>query len=138
MMNLVTLGPGPGKQYLASQQLASWFEASYFCNAHGMDLVTIETQDENDALMNHIASIGQGASFASGHMIGRTTYLWINGEYMQYADWAPGEPCCAEAYSCLILNMNDWHNFVCNIATYFICEERILPFNFSSYKKSFV
>jgi hypothetical protein len=34
-------------------------EAMYFCNAHGMDLVTIETQQENDLIMEQIESIGE-------------------------------------------------------------------------------
>jgi hypothetical protein len=44
-------------------------EAMYFCNAHGMDLVTIETQNENDLIMEHIASLGewqQVSAFGTG------------------------------------------------------------------------
>ncbi|KAF4529166.1 hypothetical protein B566_EDAN017500, partial [Ephemera danica] len=51
LLNLVTLDPTTGKKYLFANASADWFEASYFCNAYGMDLVTIETQKENDLIL---------------------------------------------------------------------------------------
>ncbi|KAF4526057.1 hypothetical protein B566_EDAN015075, partial [Ephemera danica] len=135
MLNLVTLGPGDGKKYLVSNQPATWFEGCYFCNAHGMDLVTIETKEENDAIVDHLDKIGYKNSytFTSGHKIGRASYLWINGEYMLYSDWAPGQPSQEVTENCMIVWRNDWYDLPCNwtasFSSYFICEERIFLTN---------
>ncbi|KAF4526695.1 hypothetical protein B566_EDAN015333 [Ephemera danica] len=102
--------------------LATWYDASYFCNAHGMDLASIESKEENDAIMNHLGGVGN-YYWASGNKISRVTYLWINGEYMLYTDWAPGEP---DTYSnnCMALLRDDWYDLHCYDRTYFVCEER--------------
>ncbi|KAF4526699.1 hypothetical protein B566_EDAN015337 [Ephemera danica] len=50
-------------------------------------------------------------TWTSGHKIGRTTYLWINGEYIQFADWARGEPSEPKTQSCLRLTANDWYDY---------------------------
>ncbi|KAF4520720.1 hypothetical protein B566_EDAN004840, partial [Ephemera danica] len=74
MLNLITLGSfGNAKNYLFAEQMTTWMEASYFCNAHGMDLVTIESKEENDLILEYIASLGTTTTtlyWTSGHKIG--------------------------------------------------------------------
>jgi hypothetical protein len=42
---------------------ASWFDGLIFCNAHGMQLVSIETKEENDFLKEHLDSLGKHILF---------------------------------------------------------------------------
>ncbi|KAF4526698.1 hypothetical protein B566_EDAN015336 [Ephemera danica] len=139
-MNLVTLDSTTGTQYFFSTANASWFDASYFCNSYDMDLVTIETQEENDLILAHIESLGLKQAehyWTSAHKIGRATWLWINGEIMIYDDWATGQPDNLETYRCMFLSGGDWYNYECeqSIMKAFICESRVPPENITEEAK---
>ncbi|KAF4529014.1 hypothetical protein B566_EDAN017461, partial [Ephemera danica] len=65
--------------------------------------------------------------WTSAHTIGRSTWLWINGEIINYADWATGQPMNPAQHSCMFIYRGDWYNNNCNNAhRAFICESRQL------------
>ena len=76
----------------------SWSEAQKNALALGGNLVTINSQAENDFIFENFDQITTGASEGLGIMIGITdgeeegTWKWINGEEVTYTNWGTNQP----------------------------------------------
>ncbi len=96
----------------------NWDQAADACDALGMDLVAIGSQEENDRLAGLVQALCNGEPGITGLMLSfdETSWLWINGEPVVYTNWAPGEPNNAggQEYVGALMPSGEW-----NDTTYF-------------------
>ena len=81
--------------YLASSSLKSWSEAQAYCRSLGGELVKINSQEENEFVLNLVrdqaASVKQvwiGMSWDSNGQ----DHFWSDGSVPVFENWANGEP----------------------------------------------
>ncbi|KAF4519493.1 hypothetical protein B566_EDAN010102 [Ephemera danica] len=119
-----------GKYYYYDKSVLSYFDALQFCRFNGMDLISIETQQEQDAVNVFLKSKGLSGAWVitSGNKIGsRCEYEWENGDTLSYkplpfTNWLPGEPATRTLEDCLMLVLDKWLDVYCTAVTYFMCE----------------
>ncbi|KAF4521686.1 hypothetical protein B566_EDAN009141 [Ephemera danica] len=93
-----------------------------------------EDMTKNSTALNYYraSTFNNKVYWTSGHKIGRSTWLWINGENIIFSDWYSGQPSDPTSEHCLILFMGNWHSYPCHYlqtgddTTGFICEERVV------------
>ncbi|KAF4528535.1 hypothetical protein B566_EDAN017062, partial [Ephemera danica] len=104
----------------------TWFDALTFCRKNGMDLVSIGSQEEQDAIDAELARLNILGNwvFTSGNKIGPICpYTWVDGSPMTFLNWGPGEPSWATAENCQMTTNKKWHDIGCTYVTYFVCEQ---------------
>jgi len=133
-MPLVSLGHK--KYYIGLFFKANWFKAKQFCRYHGLHLASINAEEEQTLLEEHINNIGMGEEhfWTSGaDQAEEGSFFWMsNGKPITYANWNSGEPNNfrydnGEEEHCLELWDRDgdglrWNDTPCSFETYFICE----------------
>ncbi|KAF4532986.1 hypothetical protein B566_EDAN000675 [Ephemera danica] len=105
-----------------------WVEALTFCRIYGMDLASIETREEDQLISDHLNALGLGGTtdkivHLSGNKIGRSTFIWLNGESLIYENWAPDEPNNIAIHHCICHHKTQWYDYPCGNENHFICEE---------------
>ncbi|KAF4526697.1 hypothetical protein B566_EDAN015335 [Ephemera danica] len=93
----------------------AWPNGGFICKERRTDLVVLFT------------GLTSNRIWISGHRIGRSTWLWINGDYILFTDWEIGEPSDQDTEHCINILNNKWHDDKC-VNTWpnggFICKER--------------
>ncbi|EAT48403.1 AAEL000543-PA [Aedes aegypti] len=128
------------KEYEIPSFRANWFKASEFCSSIGMQLVTITSRDENDAVARFVQGSDKFSDVASSFWIGGNdlaeegTFSWMpNGRLVRYANWSPGEPnntedkehCMQLVYIPRFEQRWTWNDNECRTNhMYFICESK--------------
>ncbi|XP_072401351.1 C-type lectin mosGCTL-7-like [Diabrotica undecimpunctata] len=113
----------------------TWFQAMEFCKSLNMDLVSIETEEENDFLLDQMIDFFGDAPeyrfWTSGTTLAYNKWVWMGtGRPILYANWESGEPnnlgnndtCLEISYYKKSLQWNDIDQ---NEKLYAICEARI-------------
>ncbi|XP_067646283.1 uncharacterized protein tfc isoform X2 [Eurosta solidaginis] len=127
---------GEKRYYLGIFFKANWFKAAQYCRYHGMHLVSISSQEENDRLEKHIRDFGLGHEhfWTSGtDLADEGNYFWMaNGRPITFTNWNAGEPNNfryenGEEENCMELWNRDgkglkWNDSPCSFETYFVCE----------------
>ncbi|KAG5872367.1 hypothetical protein JTB14_014813 [Gonioctena quinquepunctata] len=119
-----------GKSYYFNNYFtATFLEANCFCQAIDMELVTIESDDENTRLYNYIRDTLVGDSFWSSgtRLVDDKTWIWLpTGKRVGYTHWQSGQPDNKnEKCIQLIQQRNtglDWNDLSCTSALNFICQ----------------
>ncbi|KAF4520270.1 hypothetical protein B566_EDAN010738 [Ephemera danica] len=86
-----------GTQYYFEHNLrANWYEALDFCRAHDMQLLSIETPQEEVLILNHLNTTVPGFAnhWIAGTDLGvNNTWVWSStGLRVIYENWATGQP----------------------------------------------
>ncbi|XP_011504822.1 PREDICTED: perlucin-like protein isoform X2 [Ceratosolen solmsi marchali] len=127
---------GEKRYYLGIFFKANWYKAAQYCRYHGMHLVSISSQEENDKLEKHIKDFGLGHEhfWTSGTDQGvEGAFFWMaNGWPITFENWNAGEPNNfryenGEEEDCLELWNRDskglkWNDSPCSFETFFVCE----------------
>lgn len=127
---------GERRYYLGTFFKANWYKAAKFCRYHGMQLASIESQQENDQLEKHIKDFGYGNEhfWTAGTDQGEEgNFFWMStGRPVTFTNWNAGEPNNfryenGEEEHCLELWNRDgkglkWNDSPCSFETYFVCE----------------
>ncbi|KAF4518118.1 hypothetical protein B566_EDAN007819 [Ephemera danica] len=117
----------------------NWHEASDYCRSRGMELVTIETEAENNALIKKVNELleNEEPSFDSYFWIGLNDlgkegeYRWtLTGTVADYTFWNPGDPNnngldgkpehCVDIWK--ISTGTAWNDWGCTNKGRFICQ----------------
>ncbi|CAB3388907.1 Hypothetical predicted protein [Cloeon dipterum] len=121
----------PGSKYYISKEKMSWHLASTFCKSNGMELASIETEAENNAILGVIGNENPKESYwLSGSDYGSEgTFYWtgtglkISGftyfERRQPDNYGGNEHCLQFWSASSTLAWNDHH---CHLKFRFICE----------------
>uniref|UniRef100_A0A6E8WCB5 DUF4758 domain-containing protein n=1 Tax=Anopheles coluzzii TaxID=1518534 RepID=A0A6E8WCB5_ANOCL len=127
---------GEKRYYLSIFFKANWFKALQYCRFHGMQLASIQTQEENDRLEKYVKDYGLATEhfWTSGTDLAEEgSFFWVsNGRPLSFTNWNAGEPNNfryenGEEEHCLELWNRDgkglkWNDTPCSFETYFICE----------------
>lgn len=131
---------GERRYYLGTFFKANWYKAAKFCRYHGMQLASIESQQENDQLEKHIKDFGFGHEhfWTAGTDQGEEgSFFWLStGRPVTFTNWNAGEPNNfryenGEEEHCLELWNRDgkglkWNDSPCSFETYFVCELEVM------------
>ena len=80
-----------GHTYEYYNQAFTWDEAYKFCEKKGGHLVTINSQEENDFLVE-LTKNRSANLWAGGKTTDNEKWFWITGEPFDYQNWNVGEP----------------------------------------------
>ncbi|MDJ1174874.1 SBBP repeat-containing protein [Roseofilum capinflatum] len=89
----VYVNPDTGNQYLLSQP-DTWLGAQEQAQALGGNLVGINSQAENDWLVDTFGNIPFSIGLTDSEIYGQEEgdFAWVNGDEFDYTNWKPGEP----------------------------------------------
>ncbi|XP_072395609.1 perlucin-like isoform X2 [Diabrotica undecimpunctata] len=102
-----------------------------FCRYHDMNLVNIESQEENNFLEQVLLEAGpQDEFFFTSLTRIPDNKIWISlasGKSVKYFNWREGEPNNnVKEEQCIVVRLNNkqlkWYDMTCWVANYFICE----------------
>ncbi|XP_050517672.1 C-type lectin 37Db-like isoform X1 [Diabrotica virgifera virgifera] len=124
---------GQKSYYLGNIFKANLLQAEQFCRYHGMNLVNIESKEENDFLQKIIIETGM-VKDTSGEYIftsftripdGENYVSLTSGKTLTYFNWHEGQP-NGGTEECIGLYLEksevQWHDVSCWSKYYFICE----------------
>uniref|UniRef100_A0A182PGF1 C-type lectin domain-containing protein n=1 Tax=Anopheles epiroticus TaxID=199890 RepID=A0A182PGF1_9DIPT len=87
---------GEKRYYLSIFFKANWFKALQYCRFHGMQLASIQTQEENDRLEKYVKDYGLATEhfWTSGTDLAEEgSFFWVsNGRPLSFTNWNAGEP----------------------------------------------
>ncbi|KAJ8937495.1 hypothetical protein NQ318_011494 [Aromia moschata] len=109
---------------------ANYYQALQFCRYHGMQLLSITSNEENEFLQSEIVKSGivDPALWTSGtKMPDGTQWIWMStGRPLIYTNWGIGEPNNAQNEQCISVRLTKqfftWNDLNCGSQSYFICE----------------
>ncbi|XP_059476543.1 C-type lectin 37Db-like [Neocloeon triangulifer] len=116
--------------YEISTSMAGWVQAKNDCRSKGMKLLSIESAEENNAMLEQIVLRPGDSFWTSGSDLGHegnfyweATGLAVSG----FKYWAPGQPDNAQSGSehCLEISAADnhlWNDNKCDVQHFYICE----------------
>eukprot|EP00090_Calanus_glacialis_P041261 TRINITY_DN7261_c0_g1_i2.p1 TRINITY_DN7261_c0_g1~~TRINITY_DN7261_c0_g1_i2.p1 ORF type:complete len:318 (-),score=48.46 TRINITY_DN7261_c0_g1_i2:279-1232(-) len=127
---------GKKEYYLGIFFKANWYKAEQYCRFHGMHLASINSDDEQRNLEEHITSFGMGNEhfWSSGtDQAEEGKFFWMStGKPLTFENWNAGEPNNfkyenGEGENCLELWNRDgkglkWNDTPCSFESYFVCE----------------
>lgn len=133
-MPLTTLGSK--KYYLGIFFKANWARSAQYCRYHGMHLASVNTEEEQRNIEEHVQSLGFGHEhfWTSGtDQAEEGKFFWMStGKPITYENWNAGEPNNfqyenGEEEHCLELWNRDgkglrWNDTPCSFETFFVCE----------------
>ncbi|XP_045479170.1 perlucin-like [Harmonia axyridis] len=116
--------------YFGTYFKANFFKAMQFCRDHGMNLLSIESDDENTRISDHLSKHAKGIDhfWTSGSDLGEEgKFVWLStGKYLNYTNWSPPQPDnSGKIENCLELWKIDryiWNDIPCTNQYNFICE----------------
>ena len=110
----------------------TWEAAEEYCESMGGYLACITDSGENDFLYSYITSLGYTSAYFGLSMDEDGTWTWVNGETLDYLNWADDEPSFSygtEYYAMFYYqftdgtwNDGDFGNYTWGGDTSFICE----------------
>ncbi|XP_044748047.1 C-type lectin 37Db-like [Coccinella septempunctata] len=125
---------GGNSYYFGIYFKANIFKAMQFCRHHGMDLLSIESREENTEIMNYIISYFNHIEhfWTSGSDLGEEgQFVWLStGKPFNYTYWASPQPDNdRNMENCLgFWKIGDktyiWNDMPCTDNFHFICEKK--------------
>ncbi|BFZ20729.1 hypothetical protein BsWGS_23768 [Bradybaena similaris] len=123
-----------GSCYSFPEVPRNWHQAAASCISHGAYLAEIESEEENNWLVNRINTTNFGSVWIGGtEVMKRGTILWAySGNPLTFSDWSPGQPSdpgqtledCVEIRQQFGYKWNDWQ---CDtVVNRYVCETRPL------------
>ncbi|XP_059481782.1 macrophage mannose receptor 1-like [Neocloeon triangulifer] len=114
-------------KYEIVTQPANWATARFICNSKKMDLVSLETFEENLCILDKLikAEMSLKAVFTSLSINeGEKNFTsWASKEMLSYSVWGSGQPNDYNGKEkCMALYKNAWHDINCENESPFICE----------------
>jgi len=127
---------GGKEYYIGIFFKANWYKAEQFCRFHNMHLASINSEQEQRELEEHITGFGMGNEhfWSSGTDQGEEgKFVWMStGKPLTFENWNSGEPNNfqyenGETENCLELWNRDgkglrWNDTPCSFESYFVCE----------------
>ena len=80
-----------GNRYYYFDYSLSWSEAEQYCESIGGHLVCINSQEEQNMLIELTVNATKKNAWIGAHAVDGE-YCWTSGEAFTYENWAPGEP----------------------------------------------
>lgn len=112
--------------YMIYDDAANWWDAKAQCEKMGGHLVTITSEEENNAVKSYASRQGKTSPYI-GMVYTDGYWHWLNGEEAVYAGWVEGEPDLGSESDCLYgaLYQSDsyqWRALSTDYGDSYICE----------------
>jgi len=106
------IDPASGHCYVAWAGPLNWTSSQRECLRNGGDLVSINSQAENDVVKNLVGGTAWIGYVAAP---GTTTFKWVDGSNSTFNGFAPGEP--KNTGECARTGVDGWHADNCGMAS---------------------
>ncbi|XP_028141852.1 perlucin [Diabrotica virgifera virgifera] len=122
---------GNKSYWMGTSFQATWFEALTFCSQMHMQLLTINSEEENSVIYRYIREASKGFEYwTSGtRLIDGNKWVWFPyGDLIEYTRWSNGQPSDPNGEKCLqVWKVDDnwglqWNDRPCDVRFHFICE----------------
>uniref|UniRef100_A0A6P7FVL2 C-type lectin 37Db-like isoform X2 n=1 Tax=Diabrotica virgifera virgifera TaxID=50390 RepID=A0A6P7FVL2_DIAVI len=122
---------GNKSYYIGNVFKGNIIHVEQFCRYHDMNLVNIESQEENNFLEQKLLEAGpQNEFFYTSFTRIPDNKIWISlasGKSLKYFNWHEGEPNnIVKEEQCIVVRLENkqlkWYDSSCWVANYFICE----------------
>ncbi|XP_028135149.2 L-selectin-like [Diabrotica virgifera virgifera] len=113
----------------------NFFAAYQFCKSRNMDLVSIETEAENDRIQQYLIEKGLPSPYSiqfwtsAANTLQGGKWMWLaTGKEVKYFNWGFGEPLFVPNFeNCIVVRLGKehgvtWHDLNCLLPGYAICE----------------
>ncbi|XP_059474426.1 macrophage mannose receptor 1-like isoform X2 [Neocloeon triangulifer] len=117
------------KPFFISTNKLSFDDARAECLKTKMDLVSLETPDQNICLQRQLASLGMDKDTVhiGLTMEGMKNYTaWVNAKPLTYTDWSPGNPAQFGTEKCAGSYLYHWLDIPCTGAYNYACEDTVI------------
>ncbi|XP_065340154.1 galactose-specific lectin nattectin-like [Cloeon dipterum] len=118
------------RYYEASTIPLPWSAAKYECRRKGMNLVSIETREEDEFIRQHLFVNYPNEHFwTSGNDVFQEGYYYwdsTGNAVGPYRNWAPNHPVASTLYNCIVYSRGAdlrWAIASCSDQYRFICEQ---------------
>ncbi|XP_033939574.2 C-type lectin domain family 4 member M-like [Pseudochaenichthys georgianus] len=116
-----------GSLYTVSSIQKNWQESRDDCIQKGADLVTINSQEEQNFLNQFDKTMWLGLT----DLETEGTWKWVDGTPMTERYWGPGEPNGRTSENCGHIKQFNvgkrWNDGNCNTKTFWTCEKKVSP-----------
>lgn len=116
---------------LLSISSADWSVANDFCRINGMELLTINNEEENRQVAAFTDKYSSYCTWLGAKRLGTKPFLWnATGLALHYTNWAAEEPKSGDSQEQCILMAEanrEWRTAECNERHFFICQEKKNP-----------
>ncbi|CAG9856946.1 unnamed protein product [Phyllotreta striolata] len=154
------------RKYYVSPEWVTYNKAVELCLARSMELVSIETKEKNQEILQYLNSLefwlwepdpqnmyfvqNKRLFYWSSGVLNDNKWTWINGQPIKYFNWMDGNPSsshnkenCLEILVPVNKNGLFWNDVDCNSKRHFICEntnrhDQLTIFSFVSEKCYYV
>ncbi|CAH1110862.1 unnamed protein product [Psylliodes chrysocephalus] len=127
--NFPVLNYNKNSYYIGNHMVLSYVDADRFCKLIGMELVSIESKEENNYIYNYIRDTIAGTTFwsAGTRLVNGIDWYWLPyGRKVTYTNWFVGKPDSKVEHCIQLQFLKDsglfWNDLNCAIAQNFICE----------------
>ncbi|KAF7274814.1 hypothetical protein GWI33_012516 [Rhynchophorus ferrugineus] len=127
------------EKYIVVKEPVSWFQALINCKNAGMELASVNSEEESKALDKYLTDNGYIYGYwLAGTNLGDGSYYWATtGRKVIYTNWLSGQPDNAimeynnkEGEHCIQLGMptyslkpNGWNDLGCECKLSYICQK---------------
>uniref|UniRef100_A0A8C5DY57 C-type lectin domain-containing protein n=1 Tax=Gouania willdenowi TaxID=441366 RepID=A0A8C5DY57_GOUWI len=105
--------------YVLVNQNRSWVSAQSFCRRNHRDLVTVDSDEENQALLSLMEEQEVGQIWIGLH---RPQWNWSDGSVYQFSHWGKNQDKLKENWSCVAIRNRKWKRQDCSKQLDFLCE----------------
>ncbi|XP_077206969.1 pulmonary surfactant-associated protein D-like [Paroedura picta] len=110
------------KIFVSKGAEGSYENSKAACSHLGGQMASPRNAEENNALSKIAAKLGKHIYLGMNDMETEGAFLHLNGERMQYSNWAPGEP-NSEIEDCIEMYTNGkWNDKICSENRLIVCE----------------
>ncbi|XP_050509404.1 perlucin-like [Diabrotica virgifera virgifera] len=95
---------GNKSYWIGSSFQATWFGAIDFCSQMHMQLLTINSAEENEAIFGYIKEAKKGFEYwtAGTRLVDESKWVWFPyGDLVNYTNWSKGQPDHRNGEKCL-------------------------------------
>ncbi|XP_072543317.1 macrophage mannose receptor 1-like isoform X1 [Salminus brasiliensis] len=116
------------RQFHVEKEGKNWTEAQKYCRENFTDLVTIENQEEMDAVQAAVNGTTGNYWIGLRQKPGENnrSWIWSDGSNFSYSDWYTGEPNNGVGDNCVTLKYGyRWNDAACCWSNPFVCYKEI-------------
>ncbi|XP_033004642.1 pulmonary surfactant-associated protein D-like isoform X2 [Lacerta agilis] len=111
-----------GKLFVTNGDDGNYETSKATCNHFGGQVASPRNENENNAALKLSAKMGRRVFLGMNDQETEGIFKHLNGEPMEYSNWAPKEPNGVEEDCIEMYQDGKWNDISCNVARLIMCE----------------